>query len=95
MARKSGKDLKLAIAFGETVRRLRTPLGLSQEALAMLANIDRAYMGGLERGTHVPSLDMVVRISEALGMPSEEVVGAVMDEYRFKADGTNKAQPIQ
>jgi XRE family transcriptional regulator, regulator of sulfur utilization len=83
MARNPGKDLKLAAAFGSTVRRLRAPMGISQEALAMLADIDRAYMGGIERGTHVPSLDLVVRISTALGIPPEDVVGATMDAYRL------------
>jgi XRE family transcriptional regulator, regulator of sulfur utilization len=86
MARNPGKDLKLAAAFGLTIRRLRVSIGISQEALAMLADIDRSYMGGIERGTHVPSLDLVVRLSAALGIAPEDVVGATMDAYRLGKD---------
>ena len=43
------KDPRL-IAFGEKVRQIRKEKGLSQEALADLAGIDRSYMGHIERG---------------------------------------------
>lgn len=37
------------VAFGEKVRQIRKEKGLSQEALADLAGIDRSYMGHIER----------------------------------------------
>lgn len=43
------KDPRL-VAFGEKVRQIRKEKGLSQEALADLAGIDRSYMGHIERG---------------------------------------------
>ncbi|MBF4286481.1 helix-turn-helix domain-containing protein, partial [Vibrio anguillarum] len=43
------KDPRL-VAFGERVRHIRKEKGLSQEALADLAGIDRSYMGHIERG---------------------------------------------
>jgi transcriptional regulator with XRE-family HTH domain len=36
--------------FGKTVRPIRLDAGISQEALAGLANIDRSYMGDIKRG---------------------------------------------
>ena len=52
--------------FGDTVRLLRKHQHLSQEKLAQLANIDRAYMGRIERGETSVSLDKIWAISTAL-----------------------------
>ena len=56
-------------AFGGNVRRLREASGLSQEALASNAGIDRSYMGGVERGERNPSLSAILDIASALGVP--------------------------
>jgi len=53
-------------AFGRRVRELRKAKGLSQEAFADLVNIDRAYMGHIERGTHNVTILKVFQISDAL-----------------------------
>jgi transcriptional regulator with XRE-family HTH domain len=37
--------------FGLNVRRRREAIGLSQEALAEKAELDRTYISGIERGT--------------------------------------------
>jgi transcriptional regulator with XRE-family HTH domain len=63
--------------FGIVVRQLRKERGLSQERLAAAAGIDRAYMGGLERGQRNPSLTTVERIAVALDMSISEVLAAV------------------
>lgn len=54
--------------FGERVRARRLELGLSQEALALKAGIDRTYIGGVERGERNPALDNIWRIADALGI---------------------------
>ena len=38
------------VALGEAIRRVRLAAGMSQEELALRAEIDRGYMGGIERG---------------------------------------------
>ncbi|QSR27259.1 transcriptional regulator [Nocardioides aromaticivorans] len=53
-------------AFGERVRELRKPLGLSQEELGHRAGLDRTYIGGVERGERNISLDNIWKIAEAL-----------------------------
>lgn len=41
---------ELSIAFGQLVRKHRKEKNISQERLALLCNIDRSYMGRIERG---------------------------------------------
>lgn len=63
--------------FGEVVRELRRRQGLSQEHLAAAAGIDRAYMGGIERGLRNPSLTTIARVARGLNMPLHKVFEAV------------------
>lgn len=55
-------------AFGERVRELRKPLGLSQEELGHRAGLDRTYIGGVERGERNISLDNIWMLADALGV---------------------------
>lgn len=68
---------RLPRVFGEVVRSLRKRRGLSQEHLAAAAGIDRAYMGGIERGLRNPSLTTIARVARGLDMPMHEVLRAV------------------
>lgn len=52
--------------FGKTVRTLREERGISQEDLALIAGLDRSFMGKLERGITQPSLKKIFQIAEAL-----------------------------
>ena len=52
--------------FGKRVRNARKNKNWSQEELASLAGINRAYMGEIERGGVSPSLNKMVQISNAL-----------------------------
>lgn len=49
------------------IKGLRIDAGLSQEALALEAEIDRTYVSQLERGVANPSLKILYRISKVLG----------------------------
>jgi transcriptional regulator with XRE-family HTH domain len=51
--------------FGKRVRQLRVAAGWTQEQLAEAAGITTTYTSDLERGTKVPSLTIVLRISRA------------------------------
>lgn len=61
-------------AFGARVRELRVARGISQEALAHAADLDRSYVGGIERGELNVSLDNIHRIARALGASARELV---------------------
>jgi len=54
------------VAFGKGVRAMRKNKGLSQEAFAALAGIDRSYMGHIERGEKNITLTKIYQISNAL-----------------------------
>ena len=54
--------------LGARIRRLRERKGLSQEALADLAHLDRSYMSGIERGIRNFSVLNVAKIARALGV---------------------------
>jgi transcriptional regulator with XRE-family HTH domain len=52
--------------FGIRVKELRNRCGMSQEYLAILANLDRSYIGGVERGARNISLQNIEKITRAL-----------------------------
>ncbi len=56
----------LLVAVGEALRARRQASGVSQEQLALLAELDRAYVGGVERGEHNLTLMSLGRLCEAL-----------------------------
>lgn len=58
---------KHQIEFGNKIRSLRTSKGVSQEALADKAGLDRTYISGIERGQRNPSLNNIHKIAGALG----------------------------
>lgn len=62
-------------AFGARVRELRRKAGLSQEELATTANLDRSYIGGVERGERNVSLVNIHKIARALKVKA----GALFD----------------
>ncbi|WP_299638776.1 helix-turn-helix transcriptional regulator [Devosia sp.] len=50
------------------LRKIRTDSGVTQEALAVDADVDRTYVSGIEQGTFNPSIDVLDRIAAALGV---------------------------
>ena len=47
---------------------MRTSQGVAQEALAHRAKVERSHMGKIERGEHMPTLALVLKIAKALGV---------------------------
>jgi transcriptional regulator with XRE-family HTH domain len=60
--------------FGKRVRELRLKAGWTQEQLAEAAGITTTYTSDLERGTKVPSLTIVLRISRAFRISVAELL---------------------
>jgi transcriptional regulator with XRE-family HTH domain len=78
--------LQLKLEIGRQLRRLRTDKGLTQKGLAAAVSggLDYTYIGKIERGEQLPSLKILIRISEALSVPlgsffPDEPVSAVSD----------------
>ncbi|MES2825150.1 MAG: helix-turn-helix transcriptional regulator [Pseudomonadota bacterium] len=60
--------MSASLYFGHIVKRLREERGLSQEVLADRADLNRSYVGEVERGQVMPSLGTVIKISKALNL---------------------------
>ena len=55
------------------VRRIRVENGVSQERLAFDAGVDRSYLGGIERETENPTVDVLDRLATTLAVPLAEL----------------------
>lgn len=60
--------------LGRNVRRIRLSRKLTQEELAVDAQIDLTYLGGIERGKRNPSLLVMARIADALSVKLPELL---------------------
>lgn len=78
MSVKQDADQRL-VRLGNGIRTLREELGLSQEALADAAGIDRSHMSRIERGKRNVSFLNICRIAEALGRkPSDLLIAGLL-----------------
>lgn len=79
MQRVSGKldNNQQLTRLGSAIRTQRAALGLSQEALADAAGIDRSHMGKIERGERNVTLLNITKVAAALGQrPSDLLASA-------------------
>ena len=71
--RQSSKRTAQTTAFGRAVYALRIEKKLSQEELSFQSEIDRSYLGQLERGEKEPCLGVIFKIADALATPPSEI----------------------
>lgn len=64
----------LAKKFGHNVRSVRKDKGISQDKLALTADIDRSYVGRIERGEVNITLEKVYQIATVLGCDVRELL---------------------
>jgi len=67
----------ISAIFGQVLRAQRTSRGLSQEALALSANVDRTFVSQMERGIRQPSITTLIKLSGALGIQPSVLVQKV------------------
>lgn len=53
---------------GKNIKRIRVAKNVTQEQLAFDANVDRSYLGGIERSDENPSVDTLDKIANVLGV---------------------------
>ena len=68
--------------FGRNVRRLREALRLTQEDLAEASELDRSYIGGVERGERNPALNAILRLSSALKVDPASLFEGIGENLR-------------
>ena len=73
----------VSISFGEWIIEARRKTGLTQIDVAKGANITQAALSRIESGINNPSLDMAIRVCDALGL----------DLAEFTRQYTNKTTP--
>ncbi len=66
-------ETQLQKCFGARVRELRKQKELSQESLALNCNLDRTYIGSVERGERNISLLNIHKIAAELGVSVKEL----------------------
>jgi transcriptional regulator with XRE-family HTH domain len=79
--RRPSSAIQPRLAFGLRLRDLRSQRGLSQEALAAEAGLDRTYISSCERGRRNISLENIYRLAEALGVQPDELLRKAKAEH--------------
>lgn len=62
------------IALGEAIRHARKKQGISQEKLALMAEIDRSYIGRVERGDNNVAVLTLLKIAQALDVSLRDLM---------------------
>lgn len=70
---------EVAHAFGYVLRVARKEVGLSQEELAAIAELDRTYPSLLERGLRTPTLTVLFGLGNALKVDAAQLVQRTAD----------------
>jgi transcriptional regulator with XRE-family HTH domain len=72
----AGKSLNVEIVrvFATNLRARRLELGISQEALADKAGLDRTYVSSCERGLRNVTLSSLEQLSRALGVEAHYLI---------------------
>ena len=68
-------DSALASPLGTAIRQQRELFGWSQELLAEKADLNRSYVGELERGQVLASVLTLEKLSHALGLSVAHLIG--------------------
>ena len=66
----------IAAAFGAVLRERREAVGISQEQLADRAGLHRTYISLIERGKRTASIEVVRKVSTALGLTMTDLINA-------------------
>lgn len=79
---RSDQDPALLRAFAAELKARRLALGLSQDRLALAAEVHRTFVAKLEVASTMPSLSSLFRIAEGLDIEPAELVSAISKRYR-------------
>jgi transcriptional regulator with XRE-family HTH domain len=66
--------MQIREVFARNLRKARHAKGLSQEALAHEAEVDRTYISALERGVYGATIDMVDKLATVLDVEASTLL---------------------
>lgn len=64
-------DEKMSVAAGKVFKQARREMGLTQQEIAEASGVKRPNIARLESGKHSPTIDMLQRVAESMGMEME------------------------
>ncbi|MFC7514078.1 helix-turn-helix domain-containing protein [Herbaspirillum sp. GCM10030257] len=70
----SNRQSPALVSLGQAIRHVRQEKGISQEKLALLADVDRSYLGRVERGDNNVAILTLVKLADALGVTVTELM---------------------
>lgn len=59
--------------IGNNIKEHRANLGITQAQLADLVGVARVSIVSIENGRFIPTIETALRISKALGVPTEQI----------------------
>src|SRR5260370_29222977 len=78
-------------ALGQLIVKLRKDRNISQEKLALDAEVDRTRLGEIERGDANPTIDTLIKLATLLG----QTLGSLIEEAEEMSSGViRKPIPI-
>jgi transcriptional regulator with XRE-family HTH domain len=66
--------MRRRVKFGQVLRAARTAKGMTQEAVAEAAGLDRSFYVEVETAVHGITLDRAMAVADALGLPLAELL---------------------
>lgn len=60
--------------LGEKLHRLRKRENLTQTQLAKMLGVDHSHVGKMERGERVPSLEMLLKITQIFNVSADMLI---------------------
>lgn len=79
---RSDFDLALLRSLAAELKARRTALGISQEQLALRAEVNRTFVGKIETAKNQPTLSVLLRLSEGLECDATELLTGILKRYR-------------
>lgn len=73
------------LAFGRVLRTVRREVGLTQEQLALAADIDRTFVSLIERGERQPTVRVLFKLAAALHVPAARLIQMTEDQVGLTA----------
>ena len=64
------------------MREQRATAGVSQEQLALAADVDRTFVSQMERGIRQPTLTTLFKLSEALEIQPSTLISRTEKQFR-------------
>lgn len=73
------------LAFGRVLRTVRREVGLTQEQLALAADIDRTFVSLIERGERQPTVRVLFKLAAALRVSAARLIQMTEDQVGLAA----------